>query len=85
MFEKHCCRVQTREVGGRGGPLATNNAGGGGALSESMSRAACVKHGKIIMSVRVAHALGFRPLDLVAVVGGGRRSSSGGQCHPMHP
>ena len=39
-----------------------------------------VKQGKNTVSTRVAHALGFWPLDLVAVV-----SSSSGRCHPMRP
>ena len=53
------------------------DAGGRGALLESMlcaltrgSRATCVKQGKITVPTRVAHALGFRPPDLVAVVKG---------------
>ena len=49
------------------------------------SRTARVKQGKITVSTRVAHTLGFWPSDLVKVVGGSPRSSSGGRCHPMRP
>ena len=38
MFEKHCCRAQTREADGWGGLSAIGDAGGGGASPESMSR-----------------------------------------------
>ena len=92
MFEKHCCKARTREVGGWGGLSAASDAGGGGGSSESMSRAlthgprtASVKQGKIIVSVHVAHVLGFRPSNLVAVVDNGRRSSSDVRCHPTRP
>ena len=92
MFEKYCCRARTREASGWGGLSAASNAGGGGASPERMSRALTrgphathVKQGKIIVLTLVAHVLGFQPLDLVAVVDGGRRSSLGGQCHPTRP
>ena len=74
VFEKHCCRAQTREVGGWGGLSAADDAGGGGVSLESMSRAltcgpctTLVKQGKITVPALVAHALAFWPLDLVAV------------------
>ena len=40
------------------------------------SRTAHVKQGKITVLTHMAHALGFRPRDLVAVVDGGRRRSA---------
>ena len=68
------------------------NAGGGGTSPESMSRALTrgpcvmrVKRGKITVSTRVDHKLGFRLSDLVAVVGSGQYSNLGGRCHPTHP
>ena len=38
-FENHCCRHQTREAGGRGGPSAAGDAGGGVSLSNVPPRA----------------------------------------------
>ena len=92
VFEKHCCRVRTREASGWGGLLAAGDVGGGGASPESMSHALMrsphvtrVKQGKITVPARVANALGFPALDLVAVVSCGWHSSLGGRCHPMPP
>ena len=69
MFEKHCCKARTREASGWGRQPAADDARGGGASPESMSRA--LTHGACeIGQNHSADACGSRVGFLATRLGG---------------